>query len=152
MLAPRRLTTERRKASADRVTCDHKGLEFKQQLPELKDSDTSMDRHAKEFQCHAFGRKGVRPVDVLHLFRKALAVGGKRLNVYRTYLRKAWKDGLMPHDAQAVYEGVLTKLRSVVREAALQWQGRVEKPSTHVSLDLLGGVGAPLGGDGGRRD
>lgn len=117
---------------------------FKQQLTVLKDSGPDMDRQIKEFQtmlgCHAFGRKGVRPVGMLNLFRKTLPVGATRLKVYDTYLRKVWKGGLiglMPHDAQAVYEGVLAKLRTVVRETAMQRQGRVEKAFEDFSVGRM---------------
>ena len=41
------------------------GLEFKQSLPVIKDSDTDLDRHIREYQsildCHTIGKKGVRP-------------------------------------------------------------------------------------------
>lgn len=87
-------------------------LGFKQQVPVLnvlKYSGLGMGRHIKEFQsmldCGAFGRQGVRPMDALKLCRKTLAVGGTRFKVCDTYLRKAWKGGLVPHDAKAVYEG-----------------------------------------------
>ena len=56
------------------------GLEFKQNLPVIKDTDTDLDRHIREYQsildCHTIGRKGVRPYDMLTVFRKTLAPGG----------------------------------------------------------------------------
>lgn len=113
-------------------------LEFKQHLLVLKDSDPDIDRHIKHIQsildCHAFGRKGVQPVGLLNLLRNTPAVGGARLKVYDTYLRKAWNDGLMSHDARAVYEGVLAKLRSAVGETAMQRHRRVEKAFDNVSM------------------
>lgn len=39
---------------------------------------------------------------MLNLLRKTLAAGGTRLRVYDTFLRKAWKDRLMPHNTQLV--------------------------------------------------
>ena len=45
------------------------GLEFKQNLPVIKDSDTDLGRHIREYQSildfHTIGKKGVRPYDML---------------------------------------------------------------------------------------
>ena len=64
------------------------GLGFKQTLPVLKDSDTDFDRHWRQFEsiidCHAYGRKAVRPYDVLVVFRKTLAPGSARLSMFNT--------------------------------------------------------------------
>lgn len=64
------------------------GLELKQQLPVITDSNPDMDKHIMEFQsildCQTFGRKRDRPIDVLHVFRKTLASGSTREKVYDT--------------------------------------------------------------------
>ena len=66
----------------DRLESIHSiaGLEFKQSLPVIKDTDTDLDRHIREYQsildCHTIGKKGVRPYDMLTVFRKTLAPGG----------------------------------------------------------------------------
>lgn len=64
---------------------------------------------------------------VLHLFHKTFAAGGTRLKACATFLRKAWKGGLVPHMAHAVDEGVLAKPRSVERETAMERQTMVEE-------------------------
>ena len=50
-----------------------------------------------EFQsimdCHAYGRKEVRPLDVLVVYRKALAEGSVRLRIYDTLVRRARRSG-----------------------------------------------------------
>lgn len=96
---------------------------------------------SKEFQsildCHAYWGRDTRPVDVLNLFREMHAVGRTRLKVCDICLREAWKDGLMPHDAQAVHEGLFVKFRSVVSDSAMQRQGRVEKAFDDLSTGHL---------------
>ncbi len=68
------------------------GLEFKQTLPVLKASDTDVDKHWRQFQsildCHAFGRKAVRPYDVLVVYRKCLPLGSIRLRIFNTCLER----------------------------------------------------------------
>ena len=64
------------------------GLEYKQNLPVIKDTDTNLDRHIREFQsildCHTMGKKEVRPYDMLVVFgrpwRRA-ALGSKSMTL-----------------------------------------------------------------------
>ena len=71
------------------------GFEIKQNLPVIKDTDLDLDRHLSEFHslidCHSFGKRGVRPYDVLQVFRRTLAPGSTRLKVYETTVGKARK-------------------------------------------------------------
>jgi hypothetical protein len=107
------------------------GLEFKQNLPVIKDTDTDLDRHIREYQsildCHTIGKKGVRPYDMLTVFRKTLAPGGTRLKVYDTVVKRARKLGRLPLQAKEVYEEILVKLRRTIRETKMQRKERVEK-------------------------
>ena len=80
--------------AAERVSAIS-GLEYKQNLPIIKDLDTNLDKHIREFQsildCHTLGKKGIRAYDMLTLFRKTLAPGSTRLRVYETEFGKARK-------------------------------------------------------------
>lgn len=90
-------------------------------LPVIKGSNPDMERHILKCQstldCHAFGRKNVRPTDVLHIFRKALASGSTREKVYDTCMSKAYKQKRLPHEAVEVYN---ENLETVVQETAMQ--------------------------------
>merc|ERR1712242_297076 len=107
------------------------GFKFEQSLPVIKDSDYDFERRVREFQsildCHSFGRRGIRPYDQLTLFRKTLPSGSVRLKVYDTAIKRARKAGKLPHEAREVYEGILIKLRGVIRETRMQKQERVER-------------------------
>ena len=87
------------------------GLEFKQSLPAIKDSDTDLDRHIREYQsildCHTIGKKRVRPYDMLSVFRKTLVPGGTRLKVYDTAVPRARKQGRLPLEAKEVYDEII---------------------------------------------
>ena len=82
------------------------GIEFKQAMPVIKDADTNLQKLLNEFEsildCHAFGRKAVRPIDRLALFRKCFPAGSTRLQVYDTQIRRARKLGRLPAEAAAV--------------------------------------------------
>ena len=105
------------------------GFKFEQSLPVIKDTDYDFDRHVREFQsildCHTFGRRGIRPYDQLTVFRKTLPSGSVRLKVYDTAVKRARNAGKLPHDAKEVYDGIITKLRSVIRVTKMQKQERV---------------------------
>ncbi len=65
------------------------GLEFKQARPIIKGSDLDLERHTRKFRAiidrHALTRQaGVRPYDILVVFRRTLAPGSTRLKVYET--------------------------------------------------------------------
>ena len=83
------------------------GLEFKQTLPVIKDSDLDFDRHLREFRsivdCYALSRKeGIRPYDLLVVFRRTLAVGSTRIKIYDNMIAQAQKDNRLPFQAQAI--------------------------------------------------
>ncbi len=69
------------------------GLEFKQALPIIKDSDLDLQRRMREFRAiidrRALARQaGVRPYDILVVFKKTLAPGSTRLKVSRPRSRR----------------------------------------------------------------
>ena len=82
------------------------GLEFKYNLPVIKDTDMDLERHIREYQsvldCHATNKKGVRAYDRLTVFRKTLAPGSVRLKVYDTAISRARKMGRLPAAAETV--------------------------------------------------
>eukprot|EP00969_Alexandrium_andersonii_P016802 736348-Alexandrium_andersonii.AAC.1 len=59
-------------------------------MPVIKDSDPDFDKHWRNFQpiidCHSFGRRGVRPLDALTVFKKTLPAGSIRLRTYETFI------------------------------------------------------------------
>ncbi len=72
------------------------GLEFKQTLPVIKDSDLDFDRRLREFRsivdCYALNRKeGIRPYDLLVVFRRMLAVASTRIKIYDNAIAQAQK-------------------------------------------------------------
>ena len=55
----------------------------------IKDSELDFDRHLREFRsivdCYALSRKeGIRPYDLLVVFRRTIAVGSTRIKIYTT--------------------------------------------------------------------
>ena len=91
------------------------GLEFKQTLPVIKDSDLDFDRHLREFRsivdCYALSRnEGIRPYDLLVVFRRTLAVGSTRIKIYDNMIAQAQKDSRLPFQVQAVYDEILAKM------------------------------------------
>ncbi len=62
------------------------GLKFDQTLPVLKDNDLDFEGHWLKLEsilnCHGVGRQGVRPIDVLTLYRKCLQQGGTRSRMF----------------------------------------------------------------------
>ena len=89
------------------------GFEVKQNLPVIKDDGLDLERHLREFHslidCHTFGKRGVRPYDMLQVFCRTLAPGSTRLKVYDTVVGKARKRGRLPHEAKEVFDEVITK-------------------------------------------
>ena len=92
-----------RAVAADRLNA-LAGFEFKQSLPVIEDSDPDLERHVREFQsildCHYFGRRGIRPCDMLTVFRKTLPAASVRLQVYDTAIKRARKTGRHPQEAK----------------------------------------------------
>eukprot|EP00969_Alexandrium_andersonii_P199714 8821164-Alexandrium_andersonii.AAC.1 len=74
-------------------------------MPVIKDSDPDVDKHRRNFQsiidCHSFGRRGVRPLDVLTAFKKTLPAGSIRLRTCETFIDRARRQGRLPLDAKA---------------------------------------------------
>ena len=115
------------------------GLEFKQSLPVIKDTDLDLDKHLREFRaivdCYALTRQqGVKPYDLLVVFKRTLASGSTRLKLYENEVLKAVKAGRLPFQAQAVYDEIIAKLRSTIRESRLQKQTRIE--NEFVALEM----------------
>ena len=118
------------------------GLEFKQTLPVIKDSDLDFDRHLREFRsivdCYALNRReGVRPYDLLVVFRRTLAQGRRRMKIYDNVIAQAQKDNRLPFQAQAVYDEILAKMKSVIRESALMKQTRIEMEFNQFEMGRL---------------
>ena len=110
--------------------CSIAGLEFKQQLPVISDSDLDFERHLRDFRsivdCYALTKRaGVRPYDLLVVFKRTLAAGSTRLKVYETAMAIATRANRLPFQAQAVYDEIIDKLRKSLRESKLQRQTRV---------------------------
>ena len=80
------------------------GLEFKQTLPILKDSETDFAKQWMNVQSildgHSYGRQSVRPIDTLTSFRKTLMPGSTRLLIYDIMSRRARCAGKLPLGAQ----------------------------------------------------
>ena len=106
------------------------GLELKTHVTVIKDSDPDLSRHVRMFQnliaCHAFGRKEVRPIDVLHLFGKTFPEGSTRAKVYSNQLRKVQNDGRLPLKAKEVLDEIIEELKKYIRETTLQKQTRLD--------------------------
>ena len=96
------------------------GIKFETHVPILKDSDPDFDEHWNNFQnlidCHAWGRKGVRPWDVLTIYRKALPANSTRLKIYDNHMRQARREDRIPHDAATVLEEIKERLRSCIKK------------------------------------
>ena len=118
------------------------GLEYKQSLPVIKDSDLDFDKHLRDFKgiidCYALTRKdSVRPYDLLVVFKKTLAVGSTRMKIYENEIALAVRANRLPLQAQAVYDEILAKMKSVLRESKLQKQSRVESEFNALEMGRL---------------
>jgi hypothetical protein len=118
------------------------GLEFKQALPVINDSDLDFDRHMRELRsivdCYAMKKsQGVRPYDLLVIFRRTLAPGGTRLKIYDNSIAQAQKDNRLPHQAQQIYDDILKKIRSVLRESIFTKQTRIEIEFNQLEMGRL---------------
>ena len=107
------------------------GIEFKQTLPVIRDADPDFDKHWRHVQsildCHAFGRQGVRPLDVLILMKKTLAPSSSRLRTYQTLMDRARKKARLPAEAAKVLEEIKARLNSMIRETSFQREDRLDK-------------------------
>ena len=117
------------------------GFEFKQSLPVIKDTDPDLDSHLREFHslidCHSFGKRGVRPYDMLLVFRRTLAPGSTRLKVYDTVMNRARKKGSLPDKAKSVFDEVISVLRKTIRETKMERQERAEKVFEELQMGRL---------------
>ena len=107
------------------------GLEFKQNLQVLKDTETDFERHYRHFQsivdCHSVSRGVITPLEVLTLYRKCLPVGSTRERAYTTLVTRAQRNGRLPKEASAVLAEMREKLRTMIFETTFQRQDRLEK-------------------------
>ena len=114
------------------------GLEFKQKPPVIKDNDKNLNKHRMEFQSlldmHAFGRKAVRALDKLHVYRKTLEPGGIRLAIYDHEMRVAMRNGRLPAEAKTVFDEVIAKQRRRIRETDMEKEERVEKAFQNLEM------------------
>ena len=96
------------------------GIEFKQQIPQLLDSNPDFDGHFRKFtsiiDCHAYQRGSVRPMDVLTVYRRSLPENSVRLKMYETQVARAQRKGRLPHEAAAVMEEIKKKLAEAFKE------------------------------------
>jgi hypothetical protein len=106
------------------------GIKYDQTIPPLKDTDFSFDDHYEEFMSivngQAYGRKAVRPYDVLNLYKKALPLGSTRLKMYDLMIKQARRNGRIPNEAKEVMEEIRVALRQIIRESALAKEERLE--------------------------
>lgn len=118
----------------------------------VKDSDLDFDKHMREFRsivdCYALNKnQGVRPYDLLVIFRRTLAPGSMRLKIYDNAIAQAQKDNHLPVQAQQIYDKIPVQIRSVLRESIVTKQTRIEiefftaGDGSLVSSCLLHGMG-----------
>ena len=72
--------------------------------------------------------------DAHTLFRRTLAVGSTRVKIYDSMVAQAQKDSRLPFQAQAVYDEILAKMKSVLRESKLTKQTRIEMEFNQLEL------------------
>ena len=88
--------------------------------------------------CYALNKsQGAKPYDLLVIFRRTLAPGSTRLKIYDNVVAQAQKDNRLPMQAQAVYDEVLAKMRSVLRESILTKQTRIEIEFNQLEMGRL---------------
>ena len=89
------------------------GIDFKQKLPVIKDDDRDLDRHLREYEgvlsMHAYGRRAVRAIDRLILYKKTFPDGSLRAKVYNAEHKRATRKGRLPLEAQKVFEEIIAK-------------------------------------------
>ena len=116
-------------------------MKIESQIPVLLDQQTDLDKFLTEFEnvldCHTFGRRKVRPFDRLMLFKRCFPPGSARLLVYDGAIRRARRRGLLPGNAEHVYQDIITEMRKTVRETLLQRQERVEAKFAALSMGAL---------------
>ena len=77
-------------------------------------------------ELQAYGRNGLRPLDLLYGYRRAFNTGSIRLRTYKVIVDRAIKQGRIPEDARAVLEEVKVRIRDDIRETTMQSQTRLE--------------------------
>ena len=107
------------------------GVDIKQSLPVLQDNDPEFDTHLMVFQnvidCYQWTRGGVRPYDILTAYRKCLPVGSTRLRLYDTMLKEARKAQRLPGEAKAVFDEIVKRLKSAIRETPYSRKVRLKR-------------------------
>ena len=82
-------------------------------------------------------KEGIRPYDLLVVFRKTLAAGSTRLKIYDNVVCQAQKDKRLPLQAQAVYDAILKKMRDTLRESKITKQTRIEMEFNQLEMGRL---------------
>ena len=118
------------------------GLEFTQSLPVIEDSDLDLEKHLRDFRgivdCYQLMRnEGIRPYDLLVVFKTTLAAGSTRLKIYDNEVNKASKAGRLPEQALEFYKEIVAKLRNTIRESKLQRETRVENEFNALAMSQL---------------
>ena len=79
----------------------------------------------------------MRPYDLLTIFRKTLFQNSTRMKIYDNAILQAQKDSRLPMQAQAVYDEILAKMKSVLRESTLTKQTRIETEFNQLEMGRL---------------
>ena len=81
--------------------------------------------------CNAYGRKEVRPLNALTVYRKALAEGSVRLRICENQAKRARKNGRLRLKAKEVLEEIKAKVKEAIKETSFQKtdRDRVTLPS-----------------------
>ena len=82
-------------------------------------------------------KEGIRPYELLVVFRRTLPANSTRLKIYDNVMCQAQKDKRLPHQAQAVYDAILHKMRDTLRESVITKQTRVETEFTQLEMGRL---------------
>ena len=109
------------------------GLKLELKVPAFPDKDTNFAKHQRLFNHHvdllSVGRVGIRPLDVLVLYKQALTPGGVRWRTYETIVNRAMKTMNLtdPNNARKVYEEIKERMEGDIRETSFQSQSRLDK-------------------------
>ena len=117
------------------------GLEFKAKIPIIKDSNKDLDSHLREFQSvldmHSYGRKGVRAIDRLVVYKRSLEPNGVRAKIYDHEQRVAMRKGRLPQEAQQVFEEIVAKQKRRIRETQMGKEERVDKAFQDLEMSRM---------------
>ena len=71
------------------------------------------------------------------MFRRTLAAASAHINIYDNTIAQAQKDNRLPHQAQAIYDEILVKMKSVLRESKLTKQTRIADQFNQLEMGRL---------------